>query len=186
VGIAGRAADGLGRLTYRVQEREAISRRIERGPVAAKEATGYRCRLCPALGLDPVPFLGRDGRPFAEARHVTFLSRLEPGSLAPSKIITVSPDHHRQLHYGDALLVEDTGAAFRFRIDGVLVIDSKVTIAAGHQWPRTARPLGSRMRLWGLTHGTHSPRCSSVRDAEGDWFEVASADHTEARRVLAA
>jgi hypothetical protein len=112
---------------------EAISRRIERGPVAArvKEAIGYRCQLCLALGLDPVPFLGRDGRPFVEAHHVTFVSRLEPGSLAPSNIITVCPNHHRQLHYGDAILVEDAGAAFCFRIDGTFVTIPKVTIAAG-------------------------------------------------------
>jgi hypothetical protein len=102
------------------QVKEAISRRIERGPVAAavKRASGFRCQVCLALGVDPFSFVKRDGEPYVEAHHVTFVSRLEPGSLGPSNIITVCANHHRQLHYGNADLVRDVGGEFIFAIDG--------------------------------------------------------------------
>ncbi|WP_145279531.1 hypothetical protein [Tautonia plasticadhaerens] len=109
--------------------KEVVSRHIERGPVAAKvkEATGYRCQVCLALGQNPFSFRKRDGEPYVEAHHVTFVSRLEPGSLGPSNIITVCADHHRQLHYGIVELAKDTAEEFVFVIDGVALRVPKIS-----------------------------------------------------------
>jgi hypothetical protein len=88
------------------QVREVVSKRIERGGYAEKikKMTKYRCMICDALGLNPIGFRKRSGEPYVEAHHVTFVSRLIPGTLAPSNIITVCANHHRQLHYGNARL----------------------------------------------------------------------------------
>jgi hypothetical protein len=135
--IAAESTDSLAELERKYagaspQVKDAISRRIERGLVAAKvkEANGHRCQICLSLGLDPVAFIMRDGRPYVEAHHVTFVSRLEPGTLGPSNIITVCPNHHRQLHHANADLVGCTGGEFVFRLDGTEV-----------RIPRMAMPL---------------------------------------------
>ena len=101
------------------QFKAAISRRIERGPVASKvkEATGYRCQICQALGSNPFAFAKKDGTPYVEAHHVTFVSMLVPGTLGPSNIITICANHHRQLHYGDAELRRENRDEFIFRLD---------------------------------------------------------------------
>jgi predicted restriction endonuclease len=133
--IAPEPADSLAELERKYagaspEVKEAISRRIERGPVAekVKEATGHRCQVCLALGLAPIAFLKKDGQPYVEAHHVTFVSRLEPGTLGPSNIITVCPNHHRQLHYGNADLVSCTVGEFVFRLDGAEVRVPRVTV----------------------------------------------------------
>ncbi len=79
-----------------------VSKCIERGPVGAlvKKATGFRCQVCEALGLDPVGFLKKSGEPYVEAHHVMPVSTKEVGSLSASNVMTVCANHHRQLHYG--------------------------------------------------------------------------------------
>lgn len=83
--------------------KERMSRFIERGPVGAwaKAATGHKCQLCAALGMQSIGFRKRDGEPYVEAHHVMPVSHGEVGSLALSNIMTVCANHHRQLHYGN-------------------------------------------------------------------------------------
>jgi predicted HNH restriction endonuclease len=82
--------------------KERVSRTIERGPVGAlvKQATGFKCQLCEALGLNPVGFLKENGEPYVEAHHVMPISKKEVGSLAASNVMTLCANHHRQIHYG--------------------------------------------------------------------------------------
>ena len=110
--------------------KQVISKRIERGPVgeAVKVARGFRCQVCEALNLDPIGFRKPDSTPYVEAHHVTFVSSLQPGTLGPSNLITACPNHHRQLHYGDAQLLETTKNAFRFRIDGTEITIPRLSV----------------------------------------------------------
>jgi hypothetical protein len=103
--------------------KERVSNFIERGAVGAlvKKANGYKCQVCEALGLSPLGFKKkRDGVHYVEAHHVTPVSLRQVGSLAASNIMTVCPNHHRQLHYGD-VTVSIATATFDLVIDGQAV-----------------------------------------------------------------
>jgi predicted HNH restriction endonuclease len=67
-----------------------------------------------------VAFLKRDGNPYVEAHHVVPVSEQQVGSLSASNVITVCPNHHRQLHYGD-VQIEVTDTTFEIRLDGETV-----------------------------------------------------------------
>ncbi len=84
------------------EEKERLSRYVERGPIGAlvKQATGFRCQLCEALGLDPVGFLKKNGEPYVEAHHAMPVSKKEVGSLTASNVMTLCANHHRQMHFG--------------------------------------------------------------------------------------
>jgi predicted restriction endonuclease len=64
-----------------------------------KKATGFKCQLCEALGRNPIRFVKENGEPHVEAHHVTPVCKQEIGSLAASNIMTLCPNHHRQMHY---------------------------------------------------------------------------------------
>ena len=98
--------------------KERISRQYERGPVGSmvKHANGYRCQLCDALGNPWEGFTKPDGTYYIEAHHVVLVSTGTGGVLSPSNVITVCPNHHRQLHYG-RVYVEEHGDEFRFVMD---------------------------------------------------------------------
>lgn len=100
-----------------------ISKTIERGPIggAVKKATGYKCQLCAALGMNPVGFLKSNGDPYVEAHHMMPVSRQEIGSLSASNIMTLCANHHRQLHYGGSVSVEIGSTAFTIGINGTTV-----------------------------------------------------------------
>ena len=112
-----KSADQLARLEERYlhavpEVREQISRSIERGPVGehVKQANGFRCLVCAALGRDPIGFRKANGDPYVEAHHVMPVARGEVGSLAVANVITVCANHHRQLHYGgvEVRLLQDS------------------------------------------------------------------------------
>lgn len=98
---------------------ESLSRRIERGPIGdlVKQANGHRCQICEQLDLNPIAFLKAEGTPYVEAHHVVPVSEQQVGSLSAANVITVCPNHHRQLHYGD-VLVEIGEEAFQIRLGG--------------------------------------------------------------------
>ena len=100
--------------------KEVVSRRIERGPIAnkLKKIAGYKCLICRSLGELPYCFKKPNGQYYIEAHHVSPVSQRERGSLGSSNIITVCPNHHRQLHYGNSEFLQDTGIQFVFQIDG--------------------------------------------------------------------
>jgi hypothetical protein len=98
---------------------DRVSKTIERGPIGAmlKEANGYRCQLCDALGLDPLGFLKPNGERYVEAHHATPVSELEVGSLSATNIMILCANHHRQMHYG-SVLIERTATDLVLTIDG--------------------------------------------------------------------
>jgi hypothetical protein len=97
--------------------RMRVTRYIERGPIGflVKQANDYRCQICDALGLPWVAFLKPDGVPYVEAHHVVLVSTLATEVLAPENVITVCPNHHRQIHFGNCV-TSDLGEAFEFRM----------------------------------------------------------------------
>jgi hypothetical protein len=99
--------------------RERVSKTIERGPIGAmlKRANGYRCQLCEALGKDALGFLKPNGEPYVEAHHATPVSAMEVGSLSATNVMILCANHHRQMHYGRAI-IERTATEFVLRIDG--------------------------------------------------------------------
>ncbi len=105
---------------------ERLSRQIERGPVGAevKKANGHRCQICEKLGRPGIGFKKPDGTPYVEAHHVVHVATQADGVLAPSNVITVCPNHHRELHYGP-VSVKDLGPAFEIRTAEGLTIVSK-------------------------------------------------------------
>ncbi|RYD86019.1 MAG: hypothetical protein EOP84_00395 [Verrucomicrobiaceae bacterium] len=86
-----------------------LSKRIERGAVGdrVKAANNHRCQICVELDQPPIAFHKTDGRPYAEAHHVILVSTLQPGALGPENVICVCPNHHRELHYGNASIVAE-------------------------------------------------------------------------------
>ncbi|SEP49914.1 EVE domain-containing protein [Rhodospirillales bacterium URHD0017] len=104
---------------------------IERGPLGreVKKAMGHRCQLCAAIGMNPIGFLKANGDPYVEAHHVMPVSRKQVGSLSASNIMTVCPNHHRQIHYGADIDVKIGECAFSVSIGGVIVEILKFNLA---------------------------------------------------------
>jgi len=114
---------------YSVPEvKERVSKYIERGKIAQeyKRLTGYKCQICDALGLNPYTFKKPDGQYYIETHHVIPVSELKVGTLSTKNLITVCPNHHRQLHYGKASLLENTDEKFVFEIDSEIIEVKKV------------------------------------------------------------
>jgi hypothetical protein len=86
---------------------ERFVRVVERGPEGryVKKHNGYRCQLCEAIGFHPIGFETERGQPYVEAHHAVLVSKLEPGTLHRSYIMTLCANHHRQLHYGKDVAV---------------------------------------------------------------------------------
>lgn len=100
-----------------VQER--VSKTIERGSIGArlKRASGFRCQICDALGLEALGFVKRDGEPYVEAHHATPVAAMEVGSLSATNIMILCANHHRQMHYGN-VLIERTPTQFVLAVEG--------------------------------------------------------------------
>jgi hypothetical protein len=102
--------------------RAKLSHHVERGGVGdeVKRACGYRCQICEGFGIDGLGFAKRSGGHYVEAHHVVPVSGLAPGSLGPSNVISVCPNHHRQIHYGQVTLAEQADELV-FMLDGATV-----------------------------------------------------------------
>jgi predicted HNH restriction endonuclease len=110
--------------------KERLSKTVERGSIGAlvKQATGFKCQLCEALGLHPVGFLKKNGEPYVEAHHVMPVSKREVGSLSAYNIMTHCANHHRQMHYG-GIDVVISATTFDFIIGGTPVKIPKLRAA---------------------------------------------------------
>ena len=99
--------------------KQRISSFIERGTIArkVKQLNNYKCQICEAQGKTPYSFKKPDGTHYIEAHHVEPVSSKKKGVLSMANIITVCPNHHRQLHYGNAYLEKDNGESFSFSIE---------------------------------------------------------------------
>ena len=99
-----------------------LSKRIERGNIGeyVKRLSGYKCQICLAMGKETMSFkvTGSDDVNYIEAHHVHEVHKLNEGSLRSRYIIAVCPLHHRQMHYGNVKLTNETETQFIFKIDG--------------------------------------------------------------------
>jgi len=107
---------------------ERVSRRYERGQEGKeiKRLAGRKCQINQALGLSPLTFKKTNGEYYCEAHHVIPVSTGQKDTLHPSNVICVSADRHRQLHYGNAKVVDIRDDEFEFLIDGETVIVPKL------------------------------------------------------------
>ncbi|MCP8969225.1 hypothetical protein [Ectobacillus ponti] len=98
-----------------VQER--ISRYIETGRAAEeyKQLQGYTCQICGAMGIELPSFQTKYGRPYIEVHHIM------PKGLVTHNLLTVCPLHHRQLHYGNAEVLENSKERILLQIDAQAV-----------------------------------------------------------------
>ncbi|MCQ6958601.1 HNH endonuclease [Mucilaginibacter aquariorum] len=110
--------------------RQRISSYIERGAIAdkVKSLADFKCLICIAQNLNPYSFVKNNGDPYVEAHHVEHVSTLKTGVLSINNIITVCPNHHRQLHFGRSVLFAQTDSHFTFEIDGVKMNVQKIII----------------------------------------------------------
>lgn len=110
--------------------KETVSKRIERGPIAEKikGLSGYKCQICDFIGESPYSFLKANGEYYIETHHVIPVAEEGAGVLGLSNLMTVCANHHRQLHYGNAVLVENDDEKFVFNVDGTVVVVDKFRI----------------------------------------------------------
>jgi predicted HNH restriction endonuclease len=112
--------------------KEIISKRFERGNISndVKKLYEYKCKVCEALELNPYSFKkgeNGDGDYYIEAHHIIYVSTLMQGTLDVSNLITVCANHHRQFHYGDIKILENTNDLLKITVDGKIVgIDKKI------------------------------------------------------------
>lgn len=99
--------------------KQRISAYIERGAIAQKikGLNEYKCQVCEVQGNSPYSFKKPDGTFYIEAHHVEPVSSKKEGVLSIANIITVCPNHHRQLHFGNAYLKSADDNSFDFIIE---------------------------------------------------------------------
>ena len=111
--------------------KQRISSFIERGVIAnkIKRLTGFKCLVCEALGQNPYSFQKPNGEYYIETHHVDPVSTLKTGVLSVSNLMTVCANHHRQLHYGNSILLEQKEKEFSFKIDKKTIRIDKINIS---------------------------------------------------------
>jgi hypothetical protein len=110
--------------------KQALSRRIERGPIGiwVKSFCKHRCCVCEAQHLNPFSFLTSSGNPYAEVHHVMPVSTGVAGALTASNCIVLCANHHRQAHYGVGSIRTDGPTRFVFDFDGKSVEISRTVV----------------------------------------------------------
>lgn len=100
-----------------------VSKRIERGPIGdkVKQLANYECMVCKSLGKNSYAFTKKNGEQYIEAHHVIPVSTESRGVLHSANVITVCANHHRQMHYGNVEILENTERHFVFSIDGATI-----------------------------------------------------------------
>lgn len=113
------------------QVKEVISRRIERGKISSdiKKFYEYKCKICEALGQNPLSFKKINGKHYIETHHINPVANLTQGSLGISNLITVCANHHRQFHYGNIQIIENTKHKLIINIDGRVITTEKKSFA---------------------------------------------------------
>ena len=98
--------------------KEIVSKRVERGGISAKvkKFNEYKCQICQELGENPFTFRKVNGEYYIETHHIIPVSNMERGVLGILNLITVCPNHHRQLHYGDVDLINNEDDFLVYRI----------------------------------------------------------------------
>lgn len=113
--------------------KEIISKRIERGEISKeiKKINNFNCQICGGLGNKTDTFKKINGEYYIETHHIIPVSELSQGLLGISNLMTVCANHHRQLHYGDVKIINETEIAFIFQIDGrkITIEKTKIPVA---------------------------------------------------------
>lgn len=101
------------------KSRLRISKQIERGTIAnlVKKLNNFECQICKQLGLHSLSFKKPNDEYYIETHHVIEVALQRKGSLGLSNLITLCPNHHRQIHYGKTELLEINNSSFVFQID---------------------------------------------------------------------
>ena len=109
------------------QVKEVISKRIERGKISSviKKLNDYKCKVCEALGQNAYSFKKSNGEHYVETHHIIPVANLKRGSLGISNLITVCANHHREFHYGDIQIVDNTNEQLAISINGQSVLIKK-------------------------------------------------------------
>lgn len=107
-----------------------LSKFIERGDIArkVKAITGYRCLICEQLNSQMYGFKKPNGEFYIEAHHVEPVATLKKGVLGVNNIITVCANHHRQLHFGNSVIIENTESNFKIKIDKDIIEIKKIEL----------------------------------------------------------
>ena len=114
------------------QVKEVISRRIERGKISLviKKFYDYKCKVCEVLGQNPRSFQKANGEYYIETHHIIPVANLTQGTLGISNLISVCANHHRQFHYGDIKIIENTNNKLTINIDGQTITVKKRKFAS--------------------------------------------------------
>ena len=109
--------------------KEYISRKIERGEISQKikKIYNYECMICKSQNQKSHCFNKKNGTPYIETHHFFPVRNLQEGLLGIKNLMTVCPNHHRQLHYGNVNILQSTDNEFIIEIDG-----KKITIPKTH------------------------------------------------------
>lgn len=110
--------------------KQRISNYIERGAISnkVKKLNNYQCSICEALGNHTTSFLKPNGVTYIETHHVEPVSTAKKGILSITNLVTVCANHHRQLHYGNVELVENSENHFTFIIDDQKIKIEKISL----------------------------------------------------------
>ena len=111
--------------------KQRISNYIERGAISnkVKKLNNYKCSVCEALGNSTNSFIKQNGETYIETHHVEPVSTAKTGVLSITNLMTVCANHHRQLHYGNVDLTENTEKYFTFIIDRQKIRIEKINIS---------------------------------------------------------
>lgn len=110
--------------------KQRISNYIERGIISnkVKKLNNYKCSVCEVMGSNTNSFIKTNGETYIETHHVEPVSTIKEGILGTCNLMTVCANHHRQLHYGDVELIENTKTEFLFRIENHMIKIEKIKI----------------------------------------------------------
>lgn len=112
------------------QVKEVLSKQIERGEISnyVKKLNGYKCKVCEALGKDPLSFTKTNGEHYIETHHIVPVFNLTAGLLGLSNLITVCANHHRQFHFGKIAISDNNKEHLEINIDGKMIrIDKRIS-----------------------------------------------------------
>lgn len=114
--------------TVDVKKKEKIIKIVERGRIANefKKYIGFKCQICEALNMNPYSFKKKNGEYYTEAHHVIPVNEISKTKLSIDNLISVCPNHHRQIHYGDVELISNNEIYIEYKIDDKLVKIEKV------------------------------------------------------------
>jgi len=112
------------------EKREKLHLVIESGSLAQKikKIYDYECLICKELfkDKDAHTFKKKNNEYYIETHHISFKSSV--GSLGISNLLPVCPNHHRQIHYGNAEVISNDKKLLKIMIDKKMLYITKKKI----------------------------------------------------------